>query len=167
MSLNNRPVIVWRRNEADRILAASQNTPDVWRHQSSLVLGQSETDFADDANLTLDHEWFFALAKFPNKFQYLLPRAEDFEGFFEGRYAAHFDLAGRIRKGGGSANLTVISAEYFDDGQSIQLYFNGIRPDMVAILWLYSNTGAVILPEPSLLEPRHLRRRSTTVRQCI
>jgi len=124
--LNNLPVIVWRRNEADRKLAASQNTPEAWRLQNSRVFGQPETVFADDANLTLDHEWFFALAKVPSKYGYIILRAGDFEGFFEGRYAAHFDLSGRIRKGGGSGNLTVISAEYIDDGQSIQLNLNGI-----------------------------------------
>ena len=121
VGLNNLPVIVWRRNEADQKLAESQNTPEAWRLQHSRVLGQPETVFADDANLTLDHEWFFAVAKFPSKYSYVILRAGDFQGFFEGRYAAHFDLSGRIRKGGGSGNLMVISAEYIDDRQSIQL----------------------------------------------
>lgn len=125
--LNNKAVIVWRRNEADRTLATSQNVPEDWRHQNSRVLGRAEPVFADDSNLTLDNEWFFALAEFSNPYQYLLLRAGDFEGFFEGRYAAHFDLAGRIRKGGGSENLTIIEAEYVDDGQSIQLFLEG-RP---------------------------------------
>ena len=125
VSLNNRRVIVWRRNEADRKLAASQNAPEEWRHQNSRILGKIETVFADDTNLTLNNEWFFALAEFPNKYQYLLLRNGDFQGFFEGRYAAHFDLAGRVRKGGGSTNLTVIESEYVDDGQSIQLFLDG------------------------------------------
>ncbi|MEO1681126.1 MAG: hypothetical protein AAFU80_23510 [Pseudomonadota bacterium] len=123
--LNDRRVIVWRRSEADQALAESQNTSEAWRHQTSTVSGQAAAVFADDANLTLDGEWFFALAEFSNQFQYLSLRAGKFEGFFEGRYAAHFDLAGRIRKGGGSTNLTVIEAEYVDDGQRIRLYLDG------------------------------------------
>ncbi len=125
VSLNNRRVIVWRRNEADRKLAASQNAPKEWRYKNSRVLGQAESVFADDSNLTLNNEWFFALAEFSSQYQYLQLRAGDFEGFFEGRYAAHFDLAGRVRKGGGSTNLTVIVGEYVDDGQGIQLHLDG------------------------------------------
>lgn len=123
--LNNRRVIVWRRSEADRIVASNQNAPEIWRHQSSRVLGQAQSVFADDSNLTLNDEWFFALAEFSNPYQFLLLRAGDFGGFFEGRYAAHFDLAGRIRNGGGSTNLTVIAAEYVDEGQGIQLHLDG------------------------------------------
>ncbi|WP_141137821.1 hypothetical protein [Actibacterium lipolyticum] len=125
--LNDLPVIVWRRSEADRKLAASQNYPEAWRHQSTQVLGHPAQVFADDANLTLDHEWFFALAKFPSELSYLLLRAGDYGGFLEGRYLAHFDLSGRILKGGGSENLTVINAKYIDDGKSIQLNLTG-RP---------------------------------------
>lgn len=124
--LNNRRIIVWRRNEADKQLATSQNNPDTWLQQYSNVLGHSETVFADDANLTLDHEWFFALAEFPNRFSYVLLRTGDFDGFFEGRYAQHFDLSGRIRKGHSYENLTVINAEYSSDGLSIQLNLSGI-----------------------------------------
>ncbi len=123
--LNNRRVVVWRRNEADRTLAASQNAPEEWRHHDTRILGKPEPILADDANLTLNGEWFFALAEFSNPYQYLLLRAGDCEGFFEGRYAAHFDLAGRVRKGGGSKNLTVIKAEFVDDGKGIQLFLNG------------------------------------------
>jgi len=123
--LNSRGVIVWRRNEADSILAASQNAPEDWRHQNSRILGQAEPVFADDSNLTLNNEWFFALAEFSNPYQYLLLRAGDFKGFFEGRYAIHFDLSGRVRKGYESTNLTIIEAEYVDDGQSIQLFLDG------------------------------------------
>lgn len=126
--LNNLPVIVWRRSEADRKLAASQNTPEVWRHQSSQIFGNPERVFADDANLTLDHEWFFALANFPSKLSYVLLRAGNYNGFFEGRYAVHFDLSGRILKGGGSENLTVINAKYIEDGESIQLNLTGRIP---------------------------------------
>ncbi len=125
ISLNNRRVIVWRRNETDRTLAASQNAPEGWRHQNSRVLGQAQTVFADDTNVTLEGEWFFALAEFSNPYQHLILRSGDFEGFYEGLYAGHIDLAGRIRIGGGSTNLTVIKAEYVDDGQGIQLYLDG------------------------------------------
>ena len=125
LMLDNRRVIDWRRNEADQKLALSQNTSGAWQHQTSAVSGQAEAVFADDANLTLDGEWFFALAELSNQHTYLLLRAGEFEGFFEGRYAAHFDLAGRIRKGGGSTNLTVIEAEYVNDGQVIRLYLDG------------------------------------------
>ncbi|WP_412554355.1 hypothetical protein [Shimia sp. MIT1388] len=123
--LNSHRVVVWRRNEDDRALAASQNSPEDWRQRETRILGKPEPIFADDANLTLNGEWFFALAEFSNPYQYLLLRAGDFGGFFEGRYAVHFDLAGRVRKGGGSKNLTVIEAEYVDDGKGIQLFLAG------------------------------------------
>ncbi|MEO1659193.1 MAG: hypothetical protein AAFR65_15900 [Pseudomonadota bacterium] len=125
VSFNGLRVIVWRRDEADRILAASQNAPQDWRHQNSRVLGQAQSVLADDSNLTLNDEWFFALAEFSNPYQYLLLRAGEFDRFFEGRYAAHFDLAGRIRKGGSSMNFTVIEGEYVDDGQDTQLHLDG------------------------------------------
>lgn len=127
VSLNNRQVIIWRRSEAEMVLAAIQNTPENWRYQSSKVLGQTESVFADDSNLTLNNEWFFALAELSNKFQHLVLRAGDFKGFLEGRNVTHFDLAGRVRKGGNNANLTVIGAEYVDSGQGIRLFLNG-RP---------------------------------------
>ena len=124
--IKNLPIIVWRRDETDKNLAASQNTPDAWPQQYSKVLGRSEAVFADDANLTLDGEWFFALARFPSKYSYVLLRTGNFEGFFEGRYAGHFDLSGRIRTGALNDNLTVIGAEYSDDRQSIHLNLKGI-----------------------------------------
>lgn len=124
--INNLPIIVWRRDEADKSLAASQNTPDAWPRQYSTILGRSEPVFADDANLTLDGEWFFALVKFPSKYSYVMLRNGDFKGFLEGRYAGHFDLSGRIRTGGLSENLTIISAEYSDDRQSIELNLRGL-----------------------------------------
>ncbi len=123
--LNSHRVVVWRRNEDDKALAASQNSPQDWRQRKTRILGKPNPVFADDANLTLNEEWFFALAEFSNPYQYLLLRAGDFEGLFEGRYAIHFDLAGRVRKGGSSENLTVIEAEYLDDGRSIQLFLDG------------------------------------------
>jgi len=121
--LNGLRVVVWRRDEADKLLAASQNTPDDWKQKHTKVFGRPEAVFADDANLTLDGEWFFALAEFSGSFQVLLPRTGDFDGFFEVKYARHFDLAGRIRKGG-ETNLTIIEAEYAHDGRSIRLYLN-------------------------------------------
>ncbi|WP_166418750.1 Rieske (2Fe-2S) protein [Cochlodiniinecator piscidefendens] len=124
--LNNMRIIVWRRSEADKQIALAQNNPDAWTQRYSSVFGQSEAVFADDGNLTLDHEWFFALAEFPSRFSYILLRAGDFEGFFEGRYAGHFDLSGRIRKGGRYGNLTIINAGYSADGQSIQLNLDGL-----------------------------------------
>ena len=95
----------------DRILAASQNDPDEWPHKNSRILGQAQPVFADDSNLTLNDAWFFALAEFSDPYQYLLLRAGEFDGFVEGRYVVHFDLAGRARKGYGGTNLTVIKAE--------------------------------------------------------
>ena len=123
--LSNLRVIVWRRDEADRILAASQNDPDEWPHKNSRILGQAQPVFADDSNLTLNDEWFFALAEFSDPYQYLLLRAGEFDGFVEGRYVVHFDLAGRARKGYCGTNLTVIKAEYVDDGRGILLHLDG------------------------------------------
>ena len=82
--------------------------------------------FADDANITLDHEWFFGIAEFRNPYSYIILESGDFDGFFEGRYARHYDLSGRIRKGLTADNLTIVPAAYAADGQRIQLFLNGI-----------------------------------------
>ncbi|MEO9650962.1 MAG: hypothetical protein ABJE99_10700 [Roseobacter sp.] len=44
----------------------------------------------------------------------------EFNGFFNVKYASHYDLAGRIRHQG-DENLTIVSAKLSEDGQSIQL----------------------------------------------
>ena len=124
--INGLQIIVWRRDDADKERAALYNNPDAWRHQHSKVLGQSETVFADDANITLDHEWFFGIAEFRNPYSYIILESGDFDGFFEGRYARHYDLSGRIRKGFTADNLTIVPAAYAADGQRIQLFLNGI-----------------------------------------
>lgn len=120
--LKGRPIIVWRRDKADMALAELQNTPSHWTNDLSKILGKLEPVFADDANLTLDGEWFIALGEFPNSSPYIpLLRTGDFEGFFDMHWASHYDLSGRFRSGVRSANLTIVSAEYANDGQHIRL----------------------------------------------
>lgn len=119
--VNSHSVIVWRRSEADKIRAASQNDPETWLYQYSKVWGKADPVYADDANLTFNQEWFFALVDFSNRFQYLILGAGDYWGFFEGRYALHFDLSGRLRKGINGANLTIVEAAFVHDGEGILL----------------------------------------------
>ncbi len=115
------PIIVWRRNEADKALAASQDMPELWRVQYSKVLGHAEPVFASDENLTLNGEWFFAVAEAPGSRGWVpLLRAGNFYGFFDVNRAGHYDLAGRILHQGHD-NFTVIMAEMLEDGQTIQL----------------------------------------------
>lgn len=119
--LNNLPIIVWRRNEDDKTLAADQDDPDLWEVQYSNVLGRAEPVPATDENLTLNGEWFFAVAKVSESPGWIpLLRAGHFGGFFDQKYAGHYDLAGRIRHQG-RENLTIVMAEMSEDGQTIQL----------------------------------------------
>lgn len=119
--LNNLPIVVWRRNEADMALAAIQNDPEIWNEKYSKILGQADPVFADDANLTLDGEWFFAVAYPPDSPGWIpLLRAGNYDGFFDSRYAGHYDVAGRIRLQGRN-NLTVVAGEMSEDGQTIEL----------------------------------------------
>ncbi|MFY0679896.1 MAG: hypothetical protein JXR13_04910 [Thalassovita sp.] len=62
ISHNKQQVIVWRRNAADKILAAKQNKSNAWRLRHSSVLGHADPVLAEDANLTLDGEWLFVHA---------------------------------------------------------------------------------------------------------
>ena len=57
------PIIVWRRDEDDRATAANQDNPELWTVQYSKVLGRTERILATDQNLTLNGEWFFAVAE--------------------------------------------------------------------------------------------------------
>ena len=119
--LDGLPIIVWRRDETDMALAANQDDPASWKVKYSSVLGQTEPLYAEDANLTLHGEWFFAVAQVPESPGWVpLLRAGNFEGFFDVKYAGHYDLAGRIRHQGRD-NLTVVMAEMSEDGQTIQL----------------------------------------------
>ncbi|MEC7962096.1 MAG: hypothetical protein VX181_15785 [Pseudomonadota bacterium] len=127
--MNSHWVIVWRRSEADKIRAASQNDPETWQFQYSKVWGQVDPVYADDANLTLNQEWFFALVDFSNPFQHLILGAGDYWGFLEGQYLLHFDLSGRLRKGTNGANLTIVEAAFVDDGEGILLQLDG-RPQV-------------------------------------
>ena len=119
--LDNLPIFIWRRDAADMALAARQNDPSGWMITQSRILGQDEPVFADDANLTLNGEWFFAVARIEDNFGHVpLPRAGRFEGFFEMRHATHYDLAGRVRYQGWD-NLVVVRGEMSEDGKSIVL----------------------------------------------
>jgi hypothetical protein len=127
VKLAERLVIVWRRDEADKALAASQNDPALWLVEYARVLGEPSPVFADDTNLVLEGEWFFALAELPIAYSYLFFPSGDFDGFFATKYAQHYDLSGRVRKGWPKENLTVIRGEFSADRQSIQLDLSG-RP---------------------------------------
>lgn len=120
--LNEIPIIAWRRNSEDIRLAKQQDDPDLWISQYSYISEQSNPDFAHDADLTLNQEWFFALARSPDGFGCVVRvREGEYEGFFDPCRSVHFDLAGRVRKGASAANLVVVSADFTEDGQHIKL----------------------------------------------
>lgn len=119
--LDNLPIIVWRRDEADMALAAEQDDPKSWKVKDSKVLGHPERIYAEDKNLTLNGEWFFAVGEVPESRGHIaLLRAGNFAGFFGPHHADHYDLAGRIRHQG-RENLTIVSAEMSADKKTIQL----------------------------------------------
>ncbi len=125
------PVIVWRRSADQMDLARAQNDPDAWLVKTSHVFGQADPVPADDASLSLEGEWFFVLATPPGKFTYLLPEAGEYDGFFEGGYASHFDLSGRVRRFGGqsASNLTVVLGHYSSDRTRIEFQFSAASVD--------------------------------------
>lgn len=122
--LNNIPVIVWRRNDADKRLAASQNDPSDWVYKHTMIYGQPNAVFADDANLTINDEWIVVLARsgdwsgFEN---FPLVRYGDFDGFWEGHYVSHFDLSGRYRQGYPKRNMIVVQGKLINDQRQLQL----------------------------------------------
>lgn len=125
MRLNSRAVIIWRRNDADKALAAQQNDPTLWRFHHSKVLGGANPVFASDENLTLEGEWLIVLAEHEATFaRPLLLRAGDYGGLFEGHYATHYDLAGRSLKGL-AENLTIIASSFTEDRRHIRLDLSG------------------------------------------
>ncbi|WP_291726551.1 hypothetical protein [Leisingera sp. F5] len=127
--LNDIFVLVWRRNEADKRLAASQNDPSEWKQKHTTIYGQPGPVFADDDSLTIDGEWFIALAR-PRSGRRVgavsMSRAGDFGGFFENHYSAHFDLSGRFRRGYGFDNMVVVSGELTEDQSGIRLDLSGV-----------------------------------------
>ncbi len=120
--LDQVPVVVWRRN-ADEIEAAKQqDIYEQWPNPFSVISGQIEPQPAHDANLTVDHEWFFVSALNPSGFGcVVLSRAGDYGGFFDPCRGSHFDLSGRIRKGPSTENLRIISAHLEPSGQFFRL----------------------------------------------
>jgi len=88
--LDRLPIIVWRRDEADMILAASQDVPEDWAVKYSDVMGRDEPVYAADKNLTLNGEWFFALAHIVDSPGWIPAlRTGDFDGFFGMKHAGH------------------------------------------------------------------------------
>lgn|GEM_PF-1223164 len=126
--LNGLPIVVWRRSGADKALAASQNDPAQWHNQYSSVYGRLEPVLADDANLTLENEWFVAIAQMRNGNPFIpLMRFGDYGGFWDSKFASHFDLSGRYRAGKEVDNLTVVPAEFTADRQRIRLDMSGSK----------------------------------------
>ena len=126
--LNGLPIIVWRRSAADKALAASQNDSAQWHNQYSSVYGRLEPVLADNANLTLENEWFVAIAQMRNG-NPLIPvlRFGDYGGFFDTKFASHFDLSGRYRAGPEVYNLTLVPAEFTADRLQIRLDMSGSK----------------------------------------
>jgi hypothetical protein len=123
------PIVIWRRNAADMELAALQDDPDLWWVSHSQVLGLPNPVFASDENLTIGGEWFIALVWIPVGFQTAAhARRGDFDGFFDMHYANHYDLSGRLRKGYGGPNMTIVRAELSEDGRTIQLDLRRLPP---------------------------------------
>lgn len=116
------PIVMWRRNEAEMALAAEQDDPAQWVSPHSRITGKPNLQPAHDANLTIDHEWFFVNAIDLGGLGCVVrPQEGDYGGFFDPCRGAHFDLAGRIRKGPSTKNLQVISARLGPDGTYFEL----------------------------------------------
>lgn len=122
IKINQFPVIVWRRDFDDIVLAKQHEDPALWPDPFSVLSGKTEPFPAQDTNLMVNDEWFFAWALNPSGFGcVVLTRAGDFDGFFDPCRGAHFDLSGRIRKGPSRGNLRIISAQMTEDGRYLQL----------------------------------------------
>lgn len=116
------PIVIWRRSQDDIIQAKKQNNPRDWHIAQSKVFGEAGSVYASDDNLTLENEWFVAVAITSHRFSSVLePRLGDFDGFFDLIRADHFDLSGRFRKGIAGENLKIIRTEYTNDRSQIRL----------------------------------------------
>jgi ubiquinol-cytochrome c reductase iron-sulfur subunit len=120
--INNAPIIVWRRDAEEIKLAKLQDLKVLWPVPLSYPTSKHSFQIASDADLTIDHEWFFALARIPNSMGCVMhSKAGDFHGFFDPCRGNHFDLAGRWRKGSSPNNLWFVPAQKTEDGKFIKL----------------------------------------------
>ena len=121
--INNAPIIVWRRDAEEIKLAKLQDIKVIWPVPVSYPTSKHSFQIASDADLTIDHEWFFALARNPNSFGCnVYSKMGDFHGFYDPCRGSHFDLTGRWQKGpSGSGNLWFVPAKKTEDGNFIKL----------------------------------------------
>ena len=118
------PFYVWRRSKEDIALAKSQDKVADWVTPTVILADGSKISPALDKHLTYDQEWFFVLAKNPERFGCVVHhRMGDYGGFFDPCRGSHFDLSGRIRKGAKLLNLIVLQAVVTDDGSDFLLNF--------------------------------------------
>ena len=120
LKMGGLPVVIWRRNDEDKALAKRQDEAFLF-FETSDSTGSRMPVKAKDKNLTVNGEWFLAVAASPYGGCVVLPRTGDFHGFFDPCKGSHFDLAGRWGKGPGGTNLTVVTARIHEDQQHLEL----------------------------------------------
>jgi ubiquinol-cytochrome c reductase iron-sulfur subunit len=121
------PIMIWRRNTDDIVLAKLQNNADDWPVQFSYSIVNNEAIFADDSNITVDQKWLVISPVNWGHFGcVVMPRMGDFNGFYDPCHGSHFDISGRVRKGLSDQNLRFIPAQVSDDGAYLDLDLTGV-----------------------------------------
>ncbi len=120
------PVVVWRRNYAQRIEALEQLGTHVNENSDLLdeIISNGSIEIEPGGVLRL--EWFVVSPINIGGYGCIvLQNAGDFGGFFDPCQGVHFDLWGQVKKGPTVANLQAIPWTLSDDGRTIYVNIAG------------------------------------------
>lgn len=115
------PVYLWRRSPAEIARAREQDIPALWPDTSARHPLFAPHMPAYDRIRTMDGAWLAVWAVCPRPGCIVRARMGDYGGFFCPCDSAHFDLAGRFRKGPFVRNLQSAPISFSPDGEDVVL----------------------------------------------
>ncbi|MEM7722076.1 MAG: hypothetical protein AAF376_06850 [Pseudomonadota bacterium] len=118
--LNESPVLIWRRNFEQKVLAFEQIGANFDENPELLEEIRNAQEMEIEPGRVLRFEWVVLSPLNTGGLGCaVLADAGDFGGFLDPCQNAHFDLWGRPRRGPTDADLYVIPWAMSDDGQTI------------------------------------------------
>jgi ubiquinol-cytochrome c reductase iron-sulfur subunit len=125
--LDNVPVVVWRRDYAQQIKALEQLGVVIGTNPNMLDEIKANGEIEIQRGRVLRLEWFVVSAINTHAYACIvLQNAGDFDGFFDPCRGDHFDLWGKVKKGGPSqANLKALPWIISEDGTTVYVDIAG------------------------------------------